>query len=155
MPQIEVAPYWGRSYHVAREPGVHRRQPEPEGINCRALVHWYLEERHGLILPSDQLSLEMYTNTRYLFHIVESGERPLAGDIYFFGRKKNGHAAKTFHVAVFIGHYEHRGGLADPLLLHATRETGRVSLWPLTLFAQYPRYEVLYGIRRHRRLEVM
>lgn len=153
MSQIEVAPYWGRSYHLAHEPGVHRRQPEPEGVNCRAVVHWHFEQRYGLVLPEDQLSLEMFTNTRDLFRVVEPDESPLEGDIYFFGRKRNGHAPKTFHVAVFVGHYETRGDLADPLLLHATRETGRVCLWPLTLFASYPRYAVLYGVRRSRALE--
>lgn len=80
-----------------------------------------------------------------LFRVVDlAEEQPNLGDIFVFGKKKAPNY--KLHLAFFTGDADQQGEL---LLIHANMLEG-VSIWPLSRFAQYRRYQLLKAVKRLR-----
>lgn len=132
------------------------------GINCVSLAHLALRDLYGQRLPSDLLCTEMWFDREY-FRPLEDGEQPQLGDLNWFGVRKPKVVPTDFvpsyegselvnwrdfpinHVAIHLGETDDQG---DPLLLHASQETGTTSVWPSRQFGEYRRYARSYGASR-------
>ncbi len=125
-------------------PYVYRNGPDRDihpldGINCQRLVHVFYQRCLGIILSPEQKSLEIYQGG--LFRPVEN-EPIWVGDVFCFG--SCGLAdMRRLHLGVYIGEGN------EPVILHANRIDEKVSIWNLSDFAQHPRYEHVFGVRRY------
>lgn len=113
-----------------------------DGVNCQLLVHLALGLLHGTNLPPAMMSKEIFEDHEF-FEEISFGSF-LLGDVFVFGK-----AAETdprqFHLAVKI---DEDPRTQQPLLIHATNIEKAVTIWPLTQFSSYPRYEKLFAVKR-------
>ncbi len=135
-----------------------------EGLNCVSLAHLAVESLFRRRLPAQLHCYEMFTDHER-FHDLDDSEPLQVGDLVWFGRSEPSVPPEQFvptydangyllnwqdspvnHVAIYTGDQEND----DPLLLHATYFTGTTAVWPLSKFAEYPRYAQVRRIARLR-----
>ncbi len=133
------------------------------GINCVTLAHLAIRRLFDRELPSNLHCYEMATDEDYL-ETIESPELMERGDLIWFGYANPPQSIEDFapiydsegyllnwrdspikHVAMYTGEQQQDG---DFLMLHSTHIEGTNTVWPLSLFAKYKRYERIYRIGR-------
>jgi cell wall-associated NlpC family hydrolase len=133
-----------------------------KGINCVTLAHLALRELFDQTLPTSLHCYEMATDNDY-FETIESLDLMQRGDLIWFGYANPHQSIEDFepsydnegyllnwrdspikHVAIYTG--EQRDD--DFMMLHSTHIEGTNTIWPLSLFAHYKRYEKIYRIGR-------
>lgn len=133
------------------------------GLNCVALAHITIRELLDYSLPADMHCFEMLRDTEH-FADVEVRSDLHTGDLMIFGRNQQG-----FDIDSFIPEYDENGSLLNWLktpvrhvavavgsanegspMLHATHVVGGSTIWPLTKFGEYVRYE---KVLRHARIK--
>jgi len=137
--------------HLLDIPYAYRNGPDsdihPEdGINCQLLVHVFYRQFLEVNLSPQEKSRETFEDG--LFRPIMD-EPYHVGDIFYFG-PAGLTDARRLHLGVYIGEIQ-----GEPLVLHANRVDGRVSIWPLSEFPNHPRYAQWYGVRRYGLLEEM
>lgn len=113
-----------------------------EGVNCQLLTHKVLAILFEVNLPAEMLSKEIFED-QVCFSELRPEEAKL-GDVFIFGKQEE-QDFRRLHLAVYVDRDNHAN---TPILLHASGIDGRVSLWPLDKFSQYPRYQKLYAVKR-------
>ncbi len=133
-----------------------------KGINCVTLAHLALRELFDQKLPTNLHCYEMATDYDY-FKTVESPDLMQQGDLVWFGYANPHQSIEDFeptyddegyllnwrdspikHVAIYTGEQQNN----DFMMLHSTHIEGTNTVWPLSLFAMYKRYEKIYRIGR-------
>lgn len=153
MARADFERYVGIPYDFNAFPRVGFNLEEAEALNCIGLVHLVLWKEFWAGLSTGMWALEIKADEEFLKTVqLEETE---AGDIFVFGakdpRRKDPGNAQVLHLAINTGQVDKRG---YPLfLLHTTDLNGSAStIWPLSRFGRYKRYERLYAIKRHRAL---
>jgi cell wall-associated NlpC family hydrolase len=135
-----------------------------EGLNCVSLAHLAIEGLFNHRLPAEMHCYEMFADQER-FEDIESLDALQTGDLVWFGWTRSRVPPETFrpeyndrgyllnwrespvnHVAMYTGNQEQ----GQPLFLHATHITGTSVIWPLSQFANYPRYGRIYRMARLR-----
>jgi hypothetical protein len=131
------------------------------GINCVSLAHLALRALTGHSLPPELLCYEMFRDTGKFKDLSVNDIQE--GDLVWFGRRNPAisidHFVPTFnengymtnwsdcgltHVAIATG----EAAVGDPLLLHASPVEGTTVVWPLSRFAEHPKYREIYRVAR-------
>lgn len=112
-----------------------------KGSNCQLFGHIMIEILTGQQIPEDKLSKEMYEDNA-LFPSVS--DEIQAGDIFLFG-KKDEEDFRRLHVGIYTGARAENG---EPLIAHNNRIDGQASIWALSKFEEFERYEVRYAAKR-------
>ncbi len=153
------------NYRFSQNPNVVRTKEDAirDGINCISLAHLVIKELFDYELPSELLCAELFLDHEHFAPVTDISHLQL-GDLVWFGNinnvadpsqielrySKHGQLINwrefpVKHVAVFTGVTEAN----DPLLLHATFfGGGKNTVWPLSKFQTYQRYQKMHGITR-------
>lgn len=142
---LELGKYLGLPYNFQHGPHVvSSEELIHQGVNCQSLVHLLYKDLFGIVLPEEMRSQEIFKDEK-LFRVVDlAEEQPSLGDIFVFGKERAPNY--KLHLALFTGEIDAQDEL---LLIHANMLEG-VSVWPLSRFAQYRRYQLLKAVKRLR-----
>ena len=136
---------------------------ERKGLNCVVLAHLVMKDLFGYTLPSDLRCTEMFLDSQ---HLTRSAHLDLSklqqGDLLWFGVGRPDYVVDAFaprydetghllnwrefpinHVGIHTGEFINN----DPLVLHSAAGEN-TTIWPLSSFAEIPRYQKLWGVSR-------
>lgn len=130
--------FWSVPYVGARFPGspaVAERPDLAEGANCQVFAYAVL--RHFGLQPPALRSSELWADTAATARVEAAHPLDLCPlDLLLFNATDDAYGA---HVGVWAG---------PDQVLHLCAEAGRPAVWPLTAFAERPRYRTLIGVKR-------
>jgi hypothetical protein len=131
------------------------------GMNCVVLAHLVMQDLFDYTLPSDLRCTEMFLDTT---HFVRTAYHPAdlaEGDLLWFGKPAPVSAVEEFtpqydesghlqnwrdfpvnHVGIYVGQ-----AAGEPQVLHSVAREN-TTVWPLSKFAEIPRYSVVWGSSR-------